>query len=114
MSVRVMVAAGTRRSRETTLTYVRAADRATFSGAVDATNIEIFRDLLALLPTDDDVVVSIADLELRVPEASSLLIETARALKAGQRLILTSDGIRPGPPTSNRKAAQRRDKARAS
>jgi hypothetical protein len=78
-------------TRETTLTYVHEDDRAVFAGAVDATNIEIFRDFLAMLPTRGDVVIDIAELELRVPEAASLLVETARILGEGRKLILTVD-----------------------
>jgi hypothetical protein len=81
-------------TRETTLTYVHETDRAIFTGVVDATNIEIFRDFLAMLPSRGDVVIDIAQLELRVPEAASLLVETARVLGRGGKLVLTVD--RPG------------------
>jgi hypothetical protein len=96
MNGRVMVTADLHPSRQTTLTYVHEADRAVFTGVVDATNIEIFRDFLAMLPSRGDVVIDIADLELRVPEAASLLVETARVLGEGCKLVVTVD--RPGSP----------------
>jgi hypothetical protein len=64
--------------------------------AVDATNIEIFRDLLGMLPSSGDAVIDVAELELRVPEAATLLVETARILGEGRKLVLTVD--RPAPP----------------
>ena len=73
---------------KTILTYAHHGGRAVFGGVVDATNLEIFRDFLELLPTEGDVVVSIADLDLRLPEASMLLVERARALAPAGRLIL--------------------------
>jgi hypothetical protein len=89
-----MVTAQLHPTRETTLTYVHEADRAVFTGVVDATNIEIFRDFLAMLPSRGDAVIDIARLELRVPEAASLLVETARVLGEGRKLVITVD--RPG------------------
>lgn len=95
MTRHVMVATTPQVSPETTLTYVQDGGRSIFRGAVDVTNIEIFRDLLAMLPSPDaDVVISIGDLELRVPEAASLLVETVRGLGEGHRLVLTTDGSR--------------------
>jgi hypothetical protein len=92
-----MLAIDTGVPRLTTLTYVFERDRAIFRGVVDATNLEIFRDFLGLLPVDRDIVVSIAELDLRVPEASSLLVDRARSLPPGCRLILTVEGPAPRP-----------------
>jgi hypothetical protein len=64
---------------------------ATFEGVVDATNLEIFRDFLAMLPPRGDVVLSIADLDLQVPEAALLLVDRARALAGAGRLVLVTD-----------------------
>ena len=97
MNRRVMVTADLHPTRETTLTYVHEDDRALFTGVVDATNIEIFRDLLAMLPSRGDVVIGIAELELRIPEAASLLVETARILGEGRKLILTVERPRQAP-----------------
>ena len=79
----------------TTLTYAHHGDHAVFEGIVDATNLEIFHDFLSLLPTAGDVEVSIAGLELRVPEASIMLVDLVRALPPGSRLILVGDPERP-------------------
>ena len=81
----------------TTLTYVHERGRAIFRGVVDATNLEIFRDFLALLPTDGDVVISIAELDLRMPDASSLLVDLARSLLPGCRVVLTTDSSEASP-----------------
>jgi hypothetical protein len=89
MNRRGMVTADLQPTRETTLTYLHEVDRAVFTGVVDATNIEIFRDFLAMLPPRGDAVIDISELELRVPEAASLLVETARVLGDGRRLVLT-------------------------
>ena len=76
-------------ARVTTLTYVHENGHEVFSGIVDTTNLEIFRDFLTLLPVDRDLVVSIAALEIRVPEAAMLLVERCRSLRWG-RLILSA------------------------
>jgi hypothetical protein len=96
MNRRGMVTADLQPTRETTLTYLHEADGTVFTGVVDASNIEIFRDLLAMLPTGGDAVIDISGLEFRVPEAASLLVETARILGEGRRLVLTVG--RPGVP----------------
>jgi hypothetical protein len=75
----------------TTLTYAHDGTVATFEGVVDATNLEIFRDFLAMLPSRGDVMVSIADLDLRVPDAALLLVDLARALGGAGRLVLVTD-----------------------
>jgi hypothetical protein len=75
----------------TTLTYAHDGTVATFEGVVDATNLEIFRDFLAMLPSRGDVVVSIADLDLRVPDAALLLVDLARAIGGASRLVLVTD-----------------------
>jgi len=93
-----MVTADLHPTRETTLTYLHEADRAVFTGVVDATNLEIFRDFLAMLPARGDAVIDIAELELRVPEAATLLVETVRILGEGRKLVLTVD--RPAVPLS--------------
>jgi len=93
-----MVAMDTGAPRLTTLTYVHERGRAVFRGVVDATNLEIFRDFLLLLPTEGDVVISIADLEIRHADAASLLVDRARTIGGGGRLVLTvGDAAIPGP-----------------
>lgn len=62
-------------------------------------NLEIFRDFLAILPAGEDIVISIADLDIRVPEASSLLVERARSMGPARRLILMAAGPDPSPPS---------------
>lgn len=86
-----MVATGVPARSVTTLTYTHHGERAVFHGIVDTTNLEIFRDFLSLLPTQGDVEVSIAGLELRMPEASTLLVDHLRALPPGSRLIWVGD-----------------------
>jgi hypothetical protein len=44
-----------------------------------------------MLPSRGDVVVSIADLDLRVPDAALLLVDLARALGGASRLVLVTD-----------------------
>jgi hypothetical protein len=83
-----MVVADVGSPLETILTYSHDGGRAVFAGVVDATNLEIFRDFLSLLGTERDIVISIAELDLRTPEASMLLVERARALAPGRRLVL--------------------------
>lgn len=83
--------------RPTTLTYVQERGQAVFRGVVDPTNLEIFRDFLELLPVDQDVVISIAGLDIREPRASSLLVDRVRSLAPGRRLILTGDGSNAAP-----------------
>lgn len=83
------------RQPDTTLTYAHDGTVASFEGVVDATNLEIFRDFLAMLPSRGDVVLSIADLELRIPEAALLLVERARTLVGGARLVLVAGPDRP-------------------
>lgn len=85
-----MVATDIGPSTDTTLTYVHDGARAVFHGVVDVTNLEIFRDFLSLLPSSGDVIVSIADLDLRVAEASQLLLDRARAIGDAGRLVLVA------------------------
>jgi hypothetical protein len=85
---RAMVLTDVRSQVPTILTYAHDGDRAVFEGVVDATNLEIFRDFLSLLPAAGDVVVSIAGLDLRIPQASMLLVDRARSLAPTGRLIV--------------------------
>jgi hypothetical protein len=94
----VMISADVQPTRETTLTYVHDADRSVFRGVVDATNIEIFRDFLAMIPPDRDVVLDIGDLEIRVAEAASLLVDRARTLEDGHQLTFVV-GLRAEGPS---------------
>jgi hypothetical protein len=83
-----MVVADVGSPLETVLTFSHHGDRAVFAGVVDTTNLEIFRDFLSLLPPEGDAIVSIAEVDLRIPEASMLLVERARALAPSGRLII--------------------------
>lgn len=72
----------------TTLTYAHDGRIARFEGVVDATNLEIFRDFLAMLPSAGDVVIAVDALDLRVPQAAAMIVDRARTLGRVGRLVI--------------------------